>query len=111
MSAELVIGELTDPGVPHALACPVPGVTARRTRRRYAGRTHEKRLYECANGLALGARRGGPLDQADGDTWEVWSLDERGLPIGESVGWVDEALLERTLRRLAAWPWSGEAVR
>lgn len=62
-----------------------------------------ERLYTCPNGLQLGARRGGRLHLADEHTWEAFVLDERGIVVGESVGWVTEAELERLVDALANW--------
>lgn len=98
----LIFGELTGSAPVLPLDCPVPGVVARQCRRRHRAITIQQRLYECPNGLALGARRGGPLHAADERTWEIFLFD-RGVPYGESVGMVDEATLERAVRRLAAW--------
>ncbi len=105
-----------------SIPCDVPGVTALEGHRKgtlpfdFEGRESARdvvteRLYICANGLSLGARRGGRLHLAgaceahpDGaDTWEIFTFDERGVRYGASVGWVDEATLQRAVRRLARW--------
>lgn len=62
-----------------------------------------QRLYRCANGWSLGARRGGRLHLAGDDTWEVFVLDPMGVIEGEPKGFVDEATLETAVRRLAGW--------
>lgn len=103
--AELVMGEvvggkatITD------LRCATPGVCARQSRQRYGGLTIENRLYECANGLTLAARRGGMLHLAGADSWEVNVFTRHMVPTGEPVGWVSEEALARAVDRLAAWP-------
>jgi hypothetical protein len=102
----VVMGEVTALGTPSPLACDIPGVVRAQQSRRGKGFRVEERLYECANGLALGARRGGPLHLADADSWEVFTLDERRLPIGgHAVGWIGEEQLLRLVKRLAEWPW------
>lgn len=108
-AAELVMGELVG-GARKVLPldCSIPGVVkAQQTRRRLDGRTFEERLYECANGWALGARRGGPLHMAGEDTWEIFVLTPQRIANGKPGGWVDEPTLERAVRRLALYrePW------
>jgi hypothetical protein len=92
--------------VPRRLRVRVQGVTgAKQTRERVGGRQVEQRLYECANGYWLGARRGGVLHLAvEGRSWEVFTLDRRRVPIGGSAGFVDDAGLARLLKKLAALP-------
>lgn len=107
----IVMGEVTDLGAgPQPLACDTPGVSARRSIRKGRGFTVEERLYECANGLALAARRGGPLHLADAHTWEVAVLTEQRYLNGKPVGWVDEAKLQRLVARLAEWFECAEAT-
>ena len=76
--------------VPRRLRVRVQGVTgARQTRERVDGRQVEQRLYECANGYWLGARRGGLLHRAEeGKSWEVFTMDRRQVPIGGSAGFI-----------------------
>lgn len=71
----------------------------------------EERLYTCPNGWSLGARRGGRLHMAgecpahpDGaGTWEVFTLDPRGVACGGAIGYIGEEQLERLVIRLRDW--------
>lgn len=94
--------------------CPVPGVVLTEQTRKStlpfdphgtqaARDVITERLYRCANGLQLGARRGGRLHLADGNTWEIFTLDAKGIAIGQSSGFVSEEVLNRAVRRLASW--------
>lgn len=86
------------------LACGIAGVReALETNRRKAGVDIVQRLYRCDNGWQLGARRGGPLDLADEDSWEIFVLDERGVVSGESAGWVSDETLALAVQRLTGY--------
>lgn len=110
----------TSPPAHRVLDCGIPGVTALEKRRKgtlpadlkadlAAHDVITERLYICGNGWQLGARRGGRLHLADNDTWEIFVLDARGITncrddgTPETVGFVDEATLQRAVRRLARW--------
>lgn len=101
----LVMGEVTTLGAgPQPLTCDVPFVTrALQQTRKGGGFTLQERLYECDNGLALAARRGGPLHLADATTWEVAVLTPQRFTSGDRVGWIDEQALTRMVTRLAEW--------
>jgi hypothetical protein len=62
-----------------------------------------KRVYQCANGWGIAARRGGRLHLCDETTWEIWTIDPRGVPAGERVGWVTDAQLDHAVERLARY--------
>lgn len=102
--AELVMGELVGGNAePQPLDCPVNGVAALQKRQRSGRIVVESRLYECANGLALACRRGGPLHMADAKSWEIAVMDERRIVHGNALGWVSEETLLQAVTRLAAW--------
>jgi hypothetical protein len=86
------------------IECSVEGITAqeRTFKSKANGDKVTQRLYSRADGFALGAIRGGPLCIADEHTWEVFTMDN-GIMIGESVGWITDAELQRSVRTLAAW--------
>lgn len=85
-----------------AIAGPPNLLTARRIN---ANKTHRiERLYRCANGLGLGAVRDGVLTLGDDEApWEIFTINEDGIPYGNSVGWVKDDELDRAVERLAAW--------
>lgn len=89
---------------PTEITSPVEGVKAleRKFKSKANGRLVTQRLYSCPNGLALGARRGGPLHLADKTTWEVFTMSG-GIVYGNAAGWVTEDELQRAVARLAAW--------
>ena len=66
-------------------------VTMREATRKGARGPITERLYECSNGLAVGARRGGALHLAGKDSWEVFTI-VNGVP-RESAGYVTDAYL------------------
>lgn len=67
------------------------------------GDTLTKRIYQCANGWGLGARRGGRLHVADAGSWEVFAVDPSGMPVPPSVGYVSDQALDSAVDRLASW--------
>lgn len=101
----LVMGEVTALGsVREPLDCAIPGVVAQQQSRGKGRLRVEERLYECPNGLALAARRGGPLHLADSHTWEVMLLTEfRSTAWPQPEGWVTEDTLSRMVANLAEW--------
>jgi hypothetical protein len=68
-----------------------------------AGQTRIQRLYRCPNGLSLGAVRGGPVDLAGDESWEVVVFDERGIVTSDSTGFVPDETLATIVGRLAQW--------
>lgn len=88
---------------PHPIPAP-EGMTGleKQFRSKANGDLVTQRLYQRADGLALGARRGGPLHLADADTWEIFTMCN-GIVYGEPVGWVTEERLQSAIARLAAW--------
>lgn len=87
----------------------VEGVTVleRTFKSKAHGRRVTQRLYTCANGLQLAALKGGALHMSDGTDWEIATMDERGIVIGDSVGFVGDDQLQRLVVLLAGW---GEQV-
>lgn len=61
-----------------------------------------ERLYQVAQGVALGARKGGAFHLSDGTNWEVFTL-YNGIGHGNSVGFVDDDTLARAVTKLRAW--------
>lgn len=102
---QLILGEVVGDGTIKPLHCDIPGVTARQTTRKAGRVTVEERLYECANGLALGVRRGGPLHLADPEkgTWEGFVLGHQRFVISEVAGWLDEATVRRWVTALSQY--------
>lgn len=77
-------------------------MTERRTGKGENLRT--QRLYQCSNGLALGAVRGGPLDAGDDyRPWEIFTIAPSGIPYGNSVGFVTDEQLSLAVSRLDDW--------
>jgi hypothetical protein len=77
---------------------PAPVVRTRQVR----GATVEERLYAYPNGWALAARRGGVLDLAGPDSWEIAVLRPDAVMHGRSVGFVSDDDLAGAAETMAA---------
>lgn len=88
------------------MTAPIGPVNLRQERKKQRnGRVLERRLYQCANGLALACRRGSASDLTNDDdgSWEV-AVMAGGINAGASVGFVADDRIEQLAQRLATWP-------
>jgi hypothetical protein len=79
-----VVSVVSAPSAPSVLHPPVL-----ERERRSEGRLITERLYDCGDGWSVAARRGGPLDLADDDSWEVVVL-MGAVVYGAAAGFVTE---------------------
>jgi hypothetical protein len=103
--AALINGEVAFVTKPHLcpLVCLTKGVDAIHTSRKWQRYTIEERMYRYSNGMALCARRGGPLHLGErrDDSWEIFVLNPDGYATGEPVGFIGSDHLRRLVAHLS----------